>query len=411
MKGLRTFGMLISVFLGLIVLISLFEKRQYNWEPTFSATDDEPFGCKLFDQMVGSSMGQRYQADDMTVTLDRLNDSLRKEPQGWLVVCDKLELTAHESPQLLQAVRRGDRVMLCTNSIGYCLDDSINAGLLGVYYKAEETEAMMKRHSEKTHIVWTGRDGRFPCDSITMATLLHYTTVMFNPKELKCTVLARNGSDTDSAPLAISIKQGKGELLLVSTPLLFTNYGMLSGNGSRYIFRLLSAFDQMPVRRVVLSTNASTRKDSALAMLDYIERQPPLWWAWCILLLLIVLFMLTNARRRQRPIPVVQAPQNHSHEFIRLIGTLYARQEGHSDLVAKKFHYTAEQLRRQLHIDITNPEEDRQSAAVIAQNSSLTADVVLQTLADVRRVLDGSMRLTELQLRQYIDRLNALSGP
>ena len=52
MKGLRTFGILISVFVGLIVLISLFEKRQYNWEPTFSATDDEPFGCKLFSRTV-----------------------------------------------------------------------------------------------------------------------------------------------------------------------------------------------------------------------------------------------------------------------------------------------------------------------------------------------------------------------
>ncbi|MBF0828428.1 DUF4350 domain-containing protein, partial [Muribacter muris] len=33
---------------------------------------------------------------------------------------------------------------------------------------------------------------------------------------------------------------GKGEIMLVSTPLLFTNYGVLDGNNVNYIFRLLS---------------------------------------------------------------------------------------------------------------------------------------------------------------------------
>ena len=42
---------------------------------------------------------------------------------------------------------------------------------------------------------------------------------------------------------------GKGEVILVSTPLLFTNYGIIDGNNSAYIFRLLSQMGEFPVVR------------------------------------------------------------------------------------------------------------------------------------------------------------------
>ena len=58
---------------------------------------------------------------------------------------------------------------------------------------------------------------------------------------------------------------GKGEVILISTPLIMTNYGMLSGRGSEYIFRLLSRFGDKPVHRVRLNTLSKTREEDMLA--------------------------------------------------------------------------------------------------------------------------------------------------
>ena len=136
-------------------------------------------------------------------------------------------------------------------------------------------------------------------------------TLSLNHDSLPYHVLAvREEMEQDT--VAVSFPVGKGEIILISTPLIMTNYGMLSGRGSEYIFRLLSRFGDKPVHRVRLNTLSKTREEDMLAMLEYIKTQPPLWWAWCLLILLILLFMLTNARRRQRAIPVVSPPQNHA---------------------------------------------------------------------------------------------------
>ncbi len=49
-------------------------------------------------------------------------------------------------------------------------------------------------------------------------------------------------------PVAMSRRWGKGEVILVSTPLIFTNYGMLDGKNATYIFRLLSQMGEASYR-------------------------------------------------------------------------------------------------------------------------------------------------------------------
>ena len=107
---------------------------------------------------------------------------------------------------------------------------------------------------------------------------------------------------------------------------------------------------------------------------------------------------------------MVTPPQNHSLEFVRLIGTLYAQQGNHTDLVEKKYRYTAERLRRELHIDITASEDDRQSAAVIAQNTNLKPDEAMEIIQEVRQQLASHVGLSEERMRHYIDQLNRLTS-
>lgn len=411
MKGVRMFAIIVAGFVGLIVLMSLLGKRNYEWTPTFSTADDEPFGCKFFDQMIAHSMGQRYQVDGDPATLDELCDEHGDVPQGWLFLDYTLSLSPNESSRLLQLARRGDCVMVCAANFGHCLVDSLGVWQFGTMFDSDDMEDFMQLYSYKNSIVWTGKSDRYEPEEFLISEALHIREIHYEKDSLDYEILASNKDDENDSianAVAVEIPMGCGRIILVSTPLLFTNNGVLSDDGCQYVFRLLSCFDQMPVRRVALATHSQTRQEDSLAMLDYIRRQPPLWWAWCLMLLLVVLFMLTNARRRQRPIPVVAPPQNHSLEFVRLIGTLYSQQGYHADLIAKKWQYTAEQLRRQLHVDITNPQEDRQTAAVIAQNSGLSADEIVQTLCDVRQVLEGRGGVTAQLMHGCIDRLNAL---
>ena len=405
MKGVHVF-LMIAAFFGLVIaLIAMGGKRRYDWEPSFSHNSDEPFGCELFDRMVSRSMGSRYHVE-RSQTLRELSKHQYDGPQGWLFVDYQLRFSPSEASILLDLARRGDCVLVGSIEFGSPLCDSLGGiDIIGYpYTKPDKMEWAMGASNERTTFVWKG-DQR--SDSFLVHHVLSERTLSLNHDSLPYHVLAvREEMEQDT--VAVSFPVGKGEVILISTPLIMTNYGMLSGRGSEYIFRLLSRFGDKPVHRVRLNTLSKTREEDMLAMLEYIKTQPPLWWAWCLLILLILLFMLTNARRRQRAIPVVSPPQNHTLEFVRLIGTLYSQQGNHADLLEKKFRYTAERLRRELHVDITDPQGDHLSAAVIARNNQATPAEVAALITEVRQLLASHASISGSQLLHYVNSLNGL---
>ena len=95
----------------------------------------------------------------------------------------------------------------------------------------------------------------------------------------------------------------------------FTNYGMLTGNLSGYIFRLMSQMEDLPwsalrcIWRCQIRMWAVRNQESPFR---YFLEQPPLRWALYLTVLTILIFMLFTARRRQRVIPVVEKPKNKS---------------------------------------------------------------------------------------------------
>ena len=148
----------------------------------------------------------------------------------------------------------------------------------------------------------------------------------------------------------MSRRWGKGEVILVSTPLIFTNYGMLDGKNATYIFRLLSQMGKLPIVR----TEGHMKETAQVQQspFRYFLAHEPLRWALYLTMITIILFMIFTAKRRQRVIPVIHEPANKSLEFTELIGTLYFQKKDHADLVRKKFSYLAEELRREIQVDI-----------------------------------------------------------
>ena len=436
MKGIHIFGIIVGVMVVLTVLVSISGSRTYEWDPTFDAHDDEPFGCELFDQMAASSMGDSYHVESKEMTLNELTKKENLAPtagkRGWLLQAYELKADSNETHQLLEFVRSGHQVLLATSFLSYEMRDSIHVSIWGHQCVADFVEKKVEEKQYYDTIVWATNDN-YPtakfvikaslCDtylqqeSCTDDSASHTSRPLYDEEILASMNVCIETDDRQVCrdyPVALSMKMGQGELILVSTPLLLTNYGMLSGQGAPYIFRLLSRFGHRPVSRVVLKTKEQYSYDTKTdlwAMLDYISTQPPLWWAWCLMLLLILLFILTNARRKQRVIPVVTAPENHSLKFVRLIGTLYHNQANHTDLTAKKFHYTAERLRRDLHVDITNPKEDDASATIIAQNTGTDAGEVLRAIKEVRQLVQSRLGISEQEMRHCIELLNWLSSP
>lgn len=416
MKISRSFIIAISVLLILMFALQLNLPQRYSWIPTFSHKDKNPFGCYVFDSIMSQSVPSGYSVTDKTL-YGICHDGNKVNV---LIISDDVNLSKTDVDAIKDIAGRGGNVLIAGNSKTYnTTSDSLMIKNFGAcfkygYFSITSLKRKIKNDASGSRdtIHWSMdndvyKDNIYPVYSMMIEDLM--TADSADNTEV---IAFRTGDAQDKelrvSPVAIRKEVGKGSVILVSTPLLFTNYGILDGNTSEYIFRLMSHISDNHVVRTTSYMKTQDMADAEASPLRFFLGQPPLRTALYLALLVITLFLIFNARRRQRVIPVVEQPQNRSLEFVKLIGTLYYHNKDHSDIVRKKFAFFAEELRRLLMVDITDRDADRHSFSVISSRTGLRLEEVENIISDIRKVADRESNVTEYGIRLYIDNMNMI---
>ncbi|MDL2305615.1 DUF4350 domain-containing protein [Bacteroides sp. OttesenSCG-928-D19] len=410
---MKWYILFIIALLAVLIALEYTLPKQFVWTPTFSRYDDQPFGAKIFDDVVEASCPDGYSVVNQSL-YQLAQDSLTQK--AVLVVDEDLPLTKVDADAVLDMVNRGNKVMLVATSFGYSLPDTLDFQTSYGHYNFNLFKRYVADAMLRDTIQWNP-DSVY--HSRGYAVYPHLCITCFIKKDDKATVLAYKEDelviavDDDEkevrkgqSRLALSYKIGAGELCLVSTPLLFTNYGMLDGYNSEYIFRLLSRMNGLPLVRTEAYGNIKKEPQTPLR---YFLSQPPLRWAIYLTMVVLCLFMIFTAKRQQRVIPVVKKPENKSIEFIELIATLYFQKKDYADLVRKKYFYFAETLRRNIQVDLDDGSSDETHARRISSKTTIEPDEVLQLIRSLRRVIeDKNAFVNEALMRKYIDRINKI---
>lgn len=442
------------VLFVLFCLLQVNLPKKFVWSPTFSHVDKQPFGCFVFDSVLTQSLPNGYHVTKKTFF--QLDQEHAKEKISVLMVVDQQNLKQLDVKYLCNIARRGGKVMVVASS---SFDDGRNADTVvvdelertfkvriedGTYFSLRGILAGLKAHDNDMYdtIYWNNREtmyaaqsyrmfynmvgGTLFVDSVPKVKRLAYTlsTAGYDYKHDSLYVGDFTGFDTivdekerieridtfaiKKVPTAVSVPYGKGEVFFVSSPLLFTNYGMLEGNTFVYIFRLMSYLADLPVYR----TEAYVKTDAMLVaeqspFREFIKR-PPLRWALYLALLGVVLFMIFTARRRQRVIPILSKPANRSLEFIQLIGTLYYQRKDHVDLVRKKFKLFAEELRKTAGVDISDVNTDDREYLLLAEKTGMNSDRLKKVIRQIRLVLHSEGNISVEEMRSLIDAMDTI---
>lgn len=454
MKSSRNFLFAMLVLFVLFCLLQVNLPKKFVWSPTFSHVDKQPFGCFVFDSVLTQSLPNGYHVTKKTFF--QLDQEHAKEKISVLMVVDQHNLKQLDVKYLCNIARRGGKVMVVASS---SFDDGRNTDTVvvdelertfkvriedGMYFSLRGILAGLKAHDNDMYdtIYWNNREtmyaaqsyrmfynmvgGTLFVDSVPKVKRLAYTlsTAGYDYKLDSLYVGDFTGFDTivdekerieridtfaiKKVPTAVSVPYGKGEVIFVSSPLLFTNYGMLEGNTFVYIFRLMSYLADLPVYR----TEAYVKTDAMLVaeqspFREFIKR-PPLRWALYLVLLGVVLFMIFTARRRQRVIPIISKPANRSLEFIQLIGTLYYQRKDHVDLVRKKFKLFAEELRKTAGVDISDVNTDDREYLLLAEKTGMNSDRLKKVIRQIRLVLHSEGNISVEEMRSLIDAMDTI---
>ena len=425
MKFSRVYMLCIVAFLAVVFVAEYRMPRRFNWHPSFSAKSTQPFGSQLFDSVLKATLPNGYQVTRQTLYQLEQADTTRR--QTVLVVADHLyNLENIDVKTMLRMAERGNKIILVAH--GFCsqVEDT-----MGVYvttdWSSQSKQMGLTQHYKRDSLILWKRYGTpywsrtfmlypqlgsrhlledFDLDSIEgtseekvatppKAVKRDYRVLAFSPK-------------SDAWMMVVDFPIGKGHVFLASTPLLFTNYGILDDEGRDYVLRILNEAKDLPVVR---STAYLSTPDDAVesSPLRYFLTHKPLRWALYLTMLTCLAFLLFTARRRQRAVPVVKSPEDRSQEFVALIAGLYEQRRDWRDLTLKKFTYFAEELRRQLNIDITDTAEDNQNIPLLAHAVGMHPDEVATLLSDLRRLHLDESQITRKAMEAYVNQMNEMT--
>ena len=404
MKPNRWFVVSIVVFLVLLFILEMQLPKNFSWTPTFRHTDKQPFGSCLFDSLLSSTMPKGYTVTDSSL-YQLAKDSL--QPRGILVVADEMNLIPAEVNAIFSMANNGSHVMLVAHGVGDFMCNRLGIRIWG-YGNSFDLQNFVKYNKERESFEWVSEENGYkPRRFMVFKPLI---TRKFNFETDSLDNVIRPCLDQQATlrhdAVSATFRQGKGYITFCSLPLLFTNYGIVDQDNATFSLRLLTLMKGLPVVRTEAYC-PQTSDEVQQSPLRYAISQPPLRWALYTLMVGALLFLIFEGRRRQRVIPIEKAPENHSLEFIHLVGSLYYHSRERRSLVVRKWTYFAEELRRNIHLDVTDASEDDVTLPTLARLTTIDEQEIRTLILQLRLLANADeTEISKKQMKQYIDQMN-----
>ncbi|MCQ2288803.1 MAG: DUF4092 domain-containing protein [Muribaculaceae bacterium] len=424
MKGGRLFLIVCLCFFVLTAIVKINAPVKYDWDDQFSYRSTQPLGCALFDSVMKASLPGRYSVTPRTLAECASKDTCR---MTYLLMQSSIVGDSLFLANVVEMLERGDNVVIATTLI---YSDEFGRRV-GVYVNGNEVSSWNVSR-ESSSVKWCKSGEKYRVKNMFIKNELEIYDEAFTPLMSRDS-LEYYGSggryydyipDTDSTlviPDKIEMKDGtfamaairnlgKGKLMIVSSPYFFTNYAMRYESMRYLSMRLLSQVKDLPIVRIDETMpdegeiTPELHDSKFRVMLSY----PSLKWALYLAVFTVLLSMFFTARRRQRIIPVIKAPENQNIAMVRHIGSLYYSRRDHLDLLTKKYQYFAEELRRRVMVDINDDDHFDAEVELLAMHTGMKKGELVDSIMRVRTIINMNEEVTTQQLHETIDAMNAI---
>lgn len=421
------FFVLIAVFFVAVFLVQYNTPRPFIWKPTYLHDDRQPFGCYVLDDVLASSLDS-YRVENKTlyeIYMEHPDTSVlpRSERRTYLIVDEQISFSDSDVVILRRMFRQGHNVMLCASDFSEELMEAFGFSVKYNEYGLFDAFEQAVRLDPVRDTIYTNVSYNGDLSPHRVFQQLHpvylkvekYAGLKVENRVGK-RMLITPAEDGRGNPLSLgmlffevdttditgdAVREDSGRFIVVATPRLFTNYGVLDGDNSSYIFHLLSRFNNSPVVRL-----DGGRRSSSSGLLSAIFDSPALGFAFFTLVLLVLLLMANAAQRKQRPIPVVTPPANEMLRFTRLIGNLFYQKRDYQDLLRKKYLYFCTELRRHYAADLEAEADPKEAAERLAARTGLPVEEVTADFVRLKHLLSDGTRVSEADMRRAIDGIN-----
>lgn len=363
----------IKLSFAVFVLVLCTQCTKTNWYENYREKEKSPFGTYI----IFNEAKDLFNSNEIIYLKDNIHDYLvddYESPQENFAnyICIKShagKLNDYGIESILKLVYDGNDAFLSLNYFSEDLKEKLQFQTNNLDDQVFGPVNLKELKGELTLKNEKFNDQRFNYDRNLRR---HYFTTFNKDKSI---VLGTQSIDNEDVPMFIKIYHGKGAIYLHTQPIVFTNYFLLTENYT-YAANILS---YLPDRNIlwdsqIRSSNyapydSDQKKES---IFKFFLENPSLKWSLYLFFFGLLLFMVFNARRKQRPIPIISSLKNSTVEFTHTIANLYLKENNHKNLVDKKIAYFLERIRRTYLLNTSNL--DKKFVRVLASKSGNSFD-------------------------------------
>ena len=383
---------------------------QYSWRPTFETKDKQPFGAYALDKILTASWKEGY-----THNYESIQDLCADTTDisfNLLIIANKFQIDSIEYEALRKYIEKGGSAVIVANDFSSDIEIPFNIRTKFYMFWTEFLIQLNKKQPSKS-VQFTAPNLKNETYKVPESAVNRYFESLdtMNYERLDSDFIISEINDTSKLAtkeyrkiLSLRCPIGEGNLILVATPLLFTNYGILNDSINGFIWNHLAYLQDRPLIRTEYY-EAGSQGAKSRSIFRALLSERPLKWAFYITLICIGVFMFFTARRKQKAIPVIKPPVNRMFEFVRSIAGLYLQKNNNADLILKKQIYWGDDLKRKYGIDIFNEPHDYEFYKRVAAKTNVEIDEVRRLFIDLG-VIDIETFVYDGEMMDLIERMN-----
>ncbi|WP_165731214.1 DUF4350 domain-containing protein [Polaribacter sp. 20A6] len=341
----------------LLLLFLLIGCDKTDWSENFKEKEKSPFG----NYIIYNEAGTLFKNQKVNLLKENIYDYLAfnsaydstKTHNYVAIKHGAYKLTNTGVTELLDFVSKGNNVFLAFNSFKDSLKSSLRFTTNNLDKDVYDVKGLKKLEGtfELNNKAFSKTSFSFD-RNIRRNYFLQYN-------ENTTSILGTFAVDGEKVPNFIKIHYGEGAFYLHTQPIAFTNYYLLNGN-EEYAANVFSYLPNADViwDPQIKSSKYEDKKEDDNNVFKFFLEHPTLTWFLFVSFIGLLLFMLFNARRKQRPIPIIKPLQNSTVEFTQTIANLYLKEQDHKNLVDKKIAYFLEKVRSKYLLDTSNLNAD-----------------------------------------------------
>lgn len=406
-------GIAALLVFGFIILAIYLNNRRYiakySWGQNYVYNNDQPYGTKILYDLLESYTDDRLELIDEQNVRKFLNDRSNVSPATYFVIGNHCNYEMDDVIAIKNFARKGNTVFIALEEMPYTfLEEIHNDCYFEQYYNTQYYKKNISVHLTdstsriskpyKFHYKYNGEKEKF---------FWQFFSEDFCDKSLRLETL---GTFRENQANFIRFKLGKGEVLLHSSPLFFTNLHLIRPDGREYTEQVLSELPDGPIywdrNSKLWSITSDFDGNSKESPFSYILQQRAFQWAFYILWGAVFLFLLFNLWRKQREIPVKFAKTNSTLEFIQTIGELYFAQKNNQKLGIQKMDLFVKSVRSRYHIQ---EKTESKFIVLLSKKSEVPIEQIENIFAKYKQIKDRKMEVSDEELINFYKSLESFN--